>query len=663
MAGYAASTYQPAKRDRQVRLLWTLLAVLLINVPHFAHMPVWVSGALIAACVWRYLVEINDWKLPSAWVRVPLVFLSFGLVAASYRGITGVEAGSALLIIMLALKLLETKEARDLTVITLIGWFLMFSVLLREQEMWAIPYIFICSGVSLAALIQTRRIGPAIPTSSLLRQTGTLMLQAAPLMLALFFLFPRIESPFWALPTTGKTGSTGLSDSVSPGDISSLSQSGAIAFRVTFKDAVPPPEQRYWRGPVMGYFDGRKWSWSDRGLRSRNTQRADNSRPVYEYEMMLEPHGRQWMLALETPLSWSDNKASLTLDLQLIAHENIGQRIAYTARSQPSAPSTRGELPRYLGAMKFLPPSRNPETVRFAQRLRAQAGSDLDFLNRVLRMFREQEYVYTLSPALLSDNPVDDFLFNTREGFCEHYASAMAVLARAAGIPSRVVTGYLGGEPNTLGDHWIVRQSDAHAWTEVWLDNQWVRVDATAAVAPERIQYGLEEALDESELGVGRVILNNSFINQAVLSWDLVNAAWNRWVLAFGPEAQRALLGNLGFEKPDTRDLIIIMVITLGLLLGLIVWYLRISVVPPTDPMLRQYDLFCKKLAGIGLNRHTGEAPADFRERVGRERPDLRDEVNRITETYLLMRYEPAMATGTLPELSGLVKNFRPRKQ
>jgi len=655
--------YTASQHDRQSRLLWTLTAVVIINVPHFLHVPPWVTATLIAACLWRYLLEVRKRKLPSAWVRVPLVFAAFAAVLASYRGISGIEAGSALLIIMLALKLLETKQSRDLTVVTLIGWFLMFSVLLREQEMWAIPYILLGSGLALAALIQTRRAGPVLKPAILLRQTAVIMLQAAPIMIALFLLFPRIESPFWALPTAGSSARTGLSDTVNPGDISSLSQSDAIAFRVTFDGAVPPPADRYWRGPVMGYFDGRQWSWGDRGLRASTAQRSSAEEPVYTYELTLEPHGRQWLLALETPLNWSDEKAFLTLDLQLIASQSIGQRIAYQARSQPRAPSTRSELPRYLGAMKFLPQNSNPKTLQLARQLRSESVSDSDFIDKVLSKFRTEEFFYTLTPQRLGANPVDEFLFGSREGFCEHYASALAVMARAAGIPSRVVTGYLGAEQNPLADYWIVRQSDAHAWTEIWLNRRWVRVDPTAAVAPERIEYGLEEALSDADITVGRAIMGTTLISQALLSWDLVNAYWNRWVLAFGPEAQQLLLGSIGIKEPSKQHLIIFMIVALSIIIAILAWYLRVSITPVNDPVRRYYDEFCRRLQKAGLIRRPDEGPATFSSRVGQQRPDLRAEVGIITHSYLQLRYENFENNAAQTDFISRVKRFRPRQR
>jgi len=652
--------YLATRHDRNTRLIWCLLSVIFITLPHFLHMPVWISGWLLGACFWRLLIELRNKKLPSAWLRLPLVLVGFSMVASSYRGITGVEAGSALLIVMLALKLLETSKPRDLTVVTIIGWFLMFSVFLREQEMWALVYIPVACGLSLGALIQTRRTGPVLPNPLVIKQAAILMVQALPVMLVLFFLFPRIDSPFWSLPTAGKNSRTGLSDTVNPGDISELGRDDSPAFRVRFAGAVPPPEERYWRGPVMGYFDGRSWSWMDRGIRldGINGTQADGVR--YEYEITLEPHGRRWLLALETPAVWSQSGASLTKDLQLINNLPVKSRLAYTATSETAYAATAVETPMYLGAMRYLPDNSNERTVEFAQKLRAESIDDREYLNKILQRFREQEYYYTLSPPRLGDDSIDKFLFDTKQGFCEHYASAFAVLARAAGIPSRVVTGYLGGEPNPLSDYWIVRQSDAHAWTEVWIDRQWLRVDPTAAVAPERIELGIDEALPDRDISMGRTIMNFGIISQAVLSWDAVNAAWNRWVLAFGPDAQRALLSNLGIRKPEQNHLIIFMFITLMFITGVLAWYLRYSIKVEQDPVLKAYKKFCGKLKKCGLAREQYEAPSDYCQRVTRARPELKTDVELITTLYLQLRYENRISERRTAEFFRLIRGFRP---
>ncbi len=654
---------EPSARDRITRLLWLQTAVGFVVLPHLTHVSIWISALLIGVFVWRYLAETRNWSMPSAWIKAPLVFAGLTAVAMTYRKITGVEAGTALLLVMLALKILETRSSRDLTVVSLICWFLMFAVFLREQQLWAIPYIFGGITLSVAALLQIRRTNELLPVTAVARQTGVLLLQAMPIILLLFFLFPRIPAPFWAMSTGGSSAQTGLSDTVNPGDISSLSQSDSVAFRVRFKGAVPPPEQRYWRGPVMSYFNGRAWSWADRGEPIEADGDLLLGDEFYDYEMMLEPHGRSWLLALETPAQWSQTRSYLSANRQLISRSKIRQRIAYTARSYPNSALSRGENERHLQAMRFLPPEQNPKLRQFARSLRAQSDSESDYLERLLRNFREQPFYYTLQPALLGDDPLDQFLFDTREGFCEHYASAFAALARAADIPARVVTGYLGGEINPLSGDLVVRQSDAHAWTEIWLSGQWVRIDPTAAVAPERIELGLSGALSAEDLSFGRNVRSTLLVSQALLSIDAVNAAWDRWVLAFGPETQSMLLRKAGFSAPDMRDLVIVMAIGVTLLLAALAYYLRISARPAPDPLQQAYARFCRKLAAQGFVRAPGETPADFAARATAGNNPDSDTILRITALYSGLRYAPvANRDRGIDELTALSKRFKPGK-
>lgn len=650
-------------QDRRVRILWLLAAVIFVSLPHFFHVNTWITLLLLGVGIWRYTLEYRNWSMPSLWIKVPLVFAGLAAVGFTYRSITGVEAGTALLLVMLALKILETKTGRDLTVVSAICWFLMFAAFLREQELWGIPYILLGIGLSVAALIQIRRIGPALTSREVMTQTAGLIIQALPIMLVLFFLFPRIPAPFWAMSTGGSSAQTGLSDQMSPGDISNLSRSDSVAFRARFNGAIPPASERYWRGPVMTYFNGREWSWVDRGEPIISAEDLMLGGAYYEYELMLEPHGREWLLALETPVQWSKNKTYLSANLQLISQAPVRQRIAYTGRSYQFVRKIVPDVERHIQAMRHLPSGSNPETLAFALKLRNESSNDNDYLNRILDMFRQQSFYYTLRPPRLGNNPVDQFLFASRRGFCEHYASAFAILARAANIPARVVTGYLGGELNPINNDLIVRQSDAHAWTEVWIDGNWLRVDPTAAVAPQRIELGLDEALSESDFDFSRNMRNTQIFRQAILSVDAIHAAWNRWVLAFGPEMQQDLLRNAGFDKPDMRDLVLLMAIIISLLLAVLAFYLRFSIRSKQDPLLQTYETFCKKLASSGVIRHRSEGPASFAARASRLRQSDRSHIESITQLYIRLRYEPigsTVPTAELRQLTKLVKAFKP---
>lgn len=646
-----------------VRIAWLIAAVLVASTPHFPFVSPWIIALVLGITTWRLLAEQRRWSLPSGWLRIPLTLIGFIAVIWTYRRISGVEAGTALLLAMVGLKLLETRAERDQAIVALICFFLLFAAFLREQAIWSVGILLLGMTFTICALLQASIHGRPFPPRRSLMHAVALMAQAIPLMLLLFFLFPRVPGPFWALPAGGGSGITGLSTTVSPGDISSLSRSDAVAFRVRFDSTVPEPRDRYWRGPVMSDFNGRSWSWRDRGLRPMAGTNTQGNAAAVHYELTLEPHGRRWLLALETAAQWDAPRGYLAGGYQLMNQSPIRQRIAYRAASILGGINRIDEQAQYLQANTYLPPASNPHSVAMAQRLRSAAADDRAYLLELLSMFRREPFFYTLSPQALGDNPVDQFLFDTREGFCEHYASAFAVLARAAGIPARLVTGYQGAERNPLANYWIVRQSNAHAWTEVWLDDAWVRFDPTAAVAPERIEYGLEEALPAGERNVIRGLRGNPMLNRLVLSWDAANAAWNQWVLGFGPETQRSLLQTLGFTKPSWSNLIAAMMAGCAVFLAGLAFLLGRAGIRPVDPVLRQYRRFCKRLANIGRGPQPAEGPSDFARAVIGVRPDLAGDVLAINALYLQLRYEGMAAADRLAEFTERIRRFRPSRR
>ena len=421
----------------------------------------------------------------------------------SYRTFNGIAAGSAFLVLMAGVKLLETRSARDLTVLIFISYFLQFAVLLRSQNLMQLPLLLICALVSTGALMRVHK--GALPESygTTLWRTGAMFLQALPLAALLFVLFPRLPGPFWGI-AAAQSGRTGLDDEMTPGDVSDLSASGEVAFRVRFDGRIPPPVQRYWRGPVLHEFDGRSWR--------RPPAQFFHEQPVrflgapLDYQITLEPHDRHWILALDLPAEWPRNAAFRSYDFQLISQRALTDVASYRLRSYPSYVAGT-ELSTAMRRRDLqLPPEGNPRSVALGRELAARHGNSRDVVRELLQMFRDHDFVYTMRPPLLAANAVDEFLFVTRRGFCEHFASAFTVVMRAAGIPARVVTGYQGGEINPLGGYLVVRQSDAHAWSEVWIDGAgWVRVDPTAAVAPDRIERGLLGAVAADEPVPGRL--------------------------------------------------------------------------------------------------------------------------------------------------------------
>lgn len=632
------------------QLLWLLLAVAVALVPHQRAVPAWVTAAIAGAAAWRYAALVRGVALPGTVARGLLALLGVVAVSFVFRSISGIDAGSALLILMLALKILETTGPRDRGVVVQIAWFLLFAGFLREQSLASVAELGLGLGAGTLALLCSTRTAPPLPPDATLRTGARLLALALPLAIALFLLFPRLPGAFWSLPGAG-SGRTGLADHMSPGDITSLARSDEVAFRVRFLSGRPEPPDLYWRGPVLERFDGRRWRTRTNDAEALQSlpAPADTARPV-AYELTLEPHDQRWLLALDVPVRWSARDAALTGDAQLLGPRPVQVRMAYRAESRLAASYSAAAPP----SLDLAVPAGNPRTRELAAELRLRAGSDAAYLDSILRFFHDREFSYTLSPPALGPVPVDDFLFRTRAGFCEHYASAFAVLARLAGIPARVVTGYQGAEFNPVGSYWIVRQSDAHAWAEAWLDGRWVRYDPTAAVAPARIEAGLDAALPETAGGGLPILGTSPFLTRIALGWDATNAAWDRWVLAFGPERQAELMRDLGFRSPTLRDLALVCAGAVAIAALVFVGLGLRRSGAGADPLEDAWRALLRRLGGITRPRRPDEGPAEYVAAVSRARPDLAGPLGQLLRTYLELRYERT-------PLAGEVAAFRRR--
>jgi transglutaminase-like putative cysteine protease len=493
----------------------------------------------------------------------------------------------------------------------------------------------------------------------LLRRTSALLLQALPLAAALFLLFPRLPGPFWGLaaPSSARTG---LSDEMTPGDVSDLSASGEPAFRVRFNGTVPPPVQRYWRGPVLHEFDGR--SWRRPRAQAFPEQTVTVAGAAVDYQITLEPHDRNWILALDLPGEWPAREAYRAWDFTLLSPRPLTDVASYHLRSYPGyrAGTVLPKSVRHRDTQ--LPPSGNPRAVALGRELRARYGEPREIARAMLRRFRNEPFAYTMQPPRLAENAVDEFLFGTRRGFCEHYASAFTVVMRAAGVPARVVTGYQGGEMNPMGGYLLVRQSDAHAWSEIWLDDAgWVRMDPTAAVAPERIERGLVSALAADELAPGRLRHESELWLGVTLAWDAANDLWNERIVRFNAARQFDLLERLGFDEPDWRTL------GLGLAASLATFFVALSAwlawknrEPARDWPARLHAEAARLLRRRGLVPGRTEGPAAFLDRAAAECPDLARDLRRIRDLYCSLRYGPSPGPGDLGRLKHLVNRLRP---
>jgi len=639
-------------------VLWLLGTLLLVISPHVLRQPVWVSAFVFLVWFWRAYLAWFGMPRPALSIILILAAAGTGGVLLTYGTIFGREPGISLVVLMLTLKLLEMRSVRDAMVAIFIGFFVVLTNFLYSQTMLMGFYMLGGVAAFVAALIAFNGGERNFSTPEMFKQAGTLLAQAAPLMLLFFLLFPRVDGPLWGMPKDLQTAKTGLSDQMSPGSIGGLALSDAVAFRAEFKNAIPPPRQLYWRGLVMDEFDGRTWRAAETRKKSLQAEPLQVSGPPTEYRVTLEPHSRRWLFALEMP-SGIPETAQPAPAYQLRSAQPVEVRMRYAATSYLRYRAGVGANPSELAANLKLTRN-NPRTLEMGQELRRNSADPAQVVQEALTYIRNQPFRYTLAPPLLlSDDPLDEFLFTTRSGFCEHYSSAFVILMRAAGIPARVVTGYQGGEINPLGNYLMVRQSDAHAWAEVWLQNSgWTRVDPTAAVSPDRIEKGLP-ALPETGL-IGSLIGAEQldFLRHLRLNWDAVNNQWNQWVLGYNVERQKSLLSGLGMPDVSWQN----MAMTLFWSSAAVVLAIALSMLytrgkQHKDSALSAYKVFCAKLARRGVCREPSEGPLDFARRAMSALPESAGKIQLIASLYANTRYGVA-STSQLRQLQTLVAEF-----
>lgn len=642
------------------------LVLMGVSLPLLFRVHPWVAlycGGVFSwwsVCLWRGHATPH----PRRTLLLLAAFVGMALVALAHGRLVGREAGIALLLAASFLKLMEIHTRRDGVLVVLLGFFLLLAEFFHGQQGWRVVHALagtVALTTTLAGLNLTPHHGERFPWQAMLQTGGQLTLQALPLMLLLFFLFPRLAQPLWGLPNDAFEGrsKTGMSDHMTPGSIGELILSDEVAFRVRFDGPLPPPSERYWRGPVLWLFNGRQWrTWvEDPGI-------SETVRPLaapVEQEVVVEPHGQRWLFALDLPIH-APAGARLGSDFQLLSQQVVHTLMRYRVTSALKR-QTGEPLPERLRQQGLqLPLQGNPRARELAARWRDEGLSPPVMVNRAWEMFRQEAFSYTLTPALLKHDEVDGFLFTTRQGFCEHYSGAFVFLMRAAGIPARVVLGYLGGEPNPITGELVVRQSHAHAWSEVWLPGQgWVRVDPTAAVAPDRVQRGTAlRPYGGESLFSGEGLVWLRWTRQA---WDALGSTWNGWVLGYDVLRQKELLLNFGFDEGSWQELAVGMVVVGGLFsLALAVALLWRGHHPTGAPIEEAYRRYCAHLARLGVTRPPWEGPMDYARRASAELPDRAGEIHRITRLYLALRYGERDDLGDMALLQRLVRVFRQRR-
>ena len=643
----------------QGQTLWLSLAALGALLPLTPNIPVWLGPLSGLFILWRGWMLWRRFPLPPGWlVNLMAVAGAIG-IGYHFRTILGKDPGVALLCLFLSLKLFETRNRRDAFVVALLCLFLILAQFFYGQTMGTALIMGVATLLVTATLVALQH--SLSPPRHILRTAGLLLAQALPFMVLLFVLFPRVSGPLWGLPADASKSRSGLGETMSPGTISDLSLSEAIAFRVRFKSDTPPRNQMYWRGPVMTDFDGLTWRIARPELALRLPYRAEG--PGYDYETTLEPNHQLWLLAMDYP-GQIPPETRLTGNYQLLAEKPLANRLRLDLRAYPDSQPGQEESPQRLNQSLQLPRDGNPRTRAFAAELRERFPDAKDnpaLIAEFLRFIRTAQFVYTLSPPLLGKDTVDDFLFNTRRGFCEHYASALVFTLRAAGIPARVVTGYQGGEINPVDGYYLIRQSDAHAWAEVWLAGKgWQRVDPTAAVAPNRVENNLAAAVPSTDPLPLLTRPELEWLRQMRYRWEAVSNAWNQWVLGYDAQKQKGLLQKLGIDSPDWKTLAALLASLLGLLmLGLGLWLATQRI--KRDPLQQQWHRFSRKLARHDLACAPWEGPLAYQQRLVAALPGLAAEICGICTLYADLRYGRVTAPASaMAQLTQAVTRFQP---
>jgi len=666
------------KRDTTIPrrpLLWMAAALLFTVPPFFDSLAVWVPWLFLFSLALKFWMEPRGYRLRSVILKLLLVTTAVMTAFFSYGSVKGVEAGITLLVVLASLKILEAHTAREFRVMVLIGWMLCLCGFFLSQDFTTSLCLLVAFALLAVALIQFHRgaapgaLWPPLVTAS------KLLLQASPLVILFFLLFPRVNTGLRFELRPFRSANTGFSDRLSPGSIAALANSSEIAFRAEFPgSSTRPSGPMYWRGVVMWRCNGMEWRapYEPRPKTSSNTADIAGSHSLtvqspnpkeIQQRITLAPNGARWMFALDRPVKsvpgamlargeylWSFQPIRKSRQYEVVSSESTGHDI--TAKERSDALEVPGSITPAVRDLAYSWTVHNRDA-------RAIVTSALQF-------FRTQGFGYSLTPGEYHD--LEEFLFRGRVGFCEHYATSFATLMRLAGIPARVVVGYLGGEYNDLGHFFLVRQADAHAWCEVWFpETGWTRVDPTAAVAPGRASLDLTTYLEtrsiSGQMGAGRNALIARLLRSGVVTnvrfvWQTLSYEWDTRLIAFDADVQDVFLSSMGIGSRGPLFLIVeILLIAIALLSAYFAW-MQLRTRSRVDRVKAMYEYFCRKIARLGVPRDPSEGPLDFAQRASRSLPNESNRILQIVDTYILLRYAPQPAPEMLGRFAKEVKAF-----
>ena len=645
---------QLAHLPRDSRDTLFMLAVMTwVVMPQVTHLPLWCSLLGAGVLIWRGWLAITVRPLPPRWALMALVCLTVAATLFTHKTLLGRDAGITLIVVLLAMKTLELRARRDAFVVFFLSFFLMLTNFFFSQSLLTAAAMLMALLGLLTALVNAHMPVGRPPLLLAARTAGGMALLGAPIMVVLFVLFPRM-APLWGVPGDAMSGRSGLSASMQVGTIASLALDDSIAMRVRFEGTPPRQSDLYFRGPVLSTFDGRNWQplRSDFPPRLQPEANLQALGSPVNYQVTLQPHQRRWLLTLDAAVTapvLPGFQATMTPELQWQVDRPITDLVRYSAQSYPQF--QHGPLRPVVGLQDYLalPPGFNPRTLALASELRRGpqlAGTDDALVvNAALERLRTGGYSYTLEPGLYGQHTADEFWFDRKAGFCEHIASSFVVLMRAMDVPARIVTGYQGGEVNAVDGFHVVRQSDAHAWAEVWLAGRgWVRVDPTSAVAPGRT--GTLQRLQAPRGAIAQALLGNmnpEFALNLRAAWEAINNRWNQSVLNYTQGKQLDLLKNLGFEAPSWEDLAYVLIgIVVGSSLAGAAWtgWQRSH----QDPWLRLLSAAAARLQHAGITLAPQSPPRQMAQQLRAQRGAGHQGVQAINDWLLRLeasRYAP----------------------
>lgn len=632
-----------------------LLSVTFVIVSISLYEPVlsWIQILVFCAFVMRVSNFLGLQKHQPSLRTLNLLALLAGIVLAYFSWQLGILLGMVNLLVMAcALKLMLLRNNKDFYQLIVSMMFLISCGFIFHQSI-IISLLYILLVLMLLASLGFQ-LSPNLNYKSQLRNILVMSAQAIPIGFLLFVVMPKL-TPFWQMPTS-QSAETGLTDSITPGDIANLSQSSDLAFRVTFENDVPNMQQRYWRAIVLEDFDGRTWQIARQRKRLRQQSVFTNTKfspqvsgPNYTYEVMVGATNQSWLFGLDLAVPADALSASeiwQSLDYQLVSKKPLFSSFQYKVTSYPQAKlnQTRARFDKNLNLK--VPESGNPKTKSWVKEMRQSVDSDEAFVNLVLNHFRTQGYTYTLQPSVMPNDAIDKLLFEQKAGFCAHYASAMAYMLRLADIPARIVAGYQGGEMRE--DHYLsVYQYDAHAWVEAWYDETgWQRLDPTAEVSPDRISQGLQVAIAEE----GSFLLESPFSLAKLKSIPFLNELrlmladfdyfWSRWVLGFNAQSQqdlfKTLLGKLSPERLGFLGLAVLTIISLLLAMFYLPNWRREKI----NPALKLYRTAQQLLANLNIHRPLWQGPLEFAREVENRCDNAPAQAfNRLSKLYVSLQF------------------------